>query len=331
MIGHALSQDVHCLPAEELPNNPFYPGDVQMVEPAAPHHTVRSPPSAALPWCTQVRPETSPSRHPTPGYPLLALPIFGGGIDTVPACKPHGQGQDSQEGPPAPGPAAAAAAPPSWPPFKPALPVATLDLDFPVPALADNIALVRHFWPRSLCRVYVGFLESLPLTLTPGRPKRGEAVRVNDRFQVQDPAFAQRLWRETGIQDVVLGEAARHLWGGEVIGLNPNIRVYRYCKGHFFDAHYDDANLVSLKADNTSEVAGKTTWTMLLYLTDDCVGGETVFYPHDRELEKEAVVIAPEAGMLLLHKHGNDCLLHAGREVVQGVKWILRTDLVVRK
>lgn len=96
---------------------------------------------------------------------------------------------------------------------------------------------------------------------------------------------------------------------------------------------------------------------MLLYLTDDCVGGETVFYPQDRELEKEAVVIAPEAGMLLLHKHGNDCLLvsmasipagpvlyfvavakwhihpqqHAGREVVQGVKWILRTDLVVRK
>jgi len=25
--------------------------------------------------------------------------------------------------------------------------------------------------------------------------------------------------------------------GGKVIGLNPNIRVYRYVKGHFFDAH----------------------------------------------------------------------------------------------
>lgn len=25
--------------------------------------------------------------------------------------------------------------------------------------------------------------------------------------------------------------------GGEVIGLNPNIRVYRYTKGQFFDAH----------------------------------------------------------------------------------------------
>lgn len=27
------------------------------------------------------------------------------------------------------------------------------------------------------------------------------------------------------------------LWGGEVIGLNSNIRVYRYGKGQFFDQH----------------------------------------------------------------------------------------------
>ncbi|KAH7037126.1 uncharacterized protein B0I36DRAFT_62052 [Microdochium trichocladiopsis] len=221
--------------------------------------------------------------------------------------------------------------PPSWPAFKPRLPVADLDVDFPVPALADKIALVRNFWPKSLCRGYVTFVESLPLALTPGRPKRGEAVRVNDRFQVQDPAFAQRLWLETGIQELVLREPFRHLWGGEVIGLNPNIRVYRYCKGHFFDSHYDDANVVTLKQEAGVETTGKTTWTMLLYLTDDCVGGETVFFPHDREVEKEAIAISPEAGMLLLHKHGDDCLLHAGREVQQGVKWILRTDLVVRR
>ena len=27
------------------------------------------------------------------------------------------------------------------------------------------------------------------------------------------------------------------VWGGEVIGLNSNIRVYRYGKGQFFDQH----------------------------------------------------------------------------------------------
>lgn len=70
----------------------------------------------------------------------------------------------------------------------------------------------------------------------------------------------------------------------------------------------DDSNDVTLTIEDSTS-AGKTTWTMLLYLTDGCIGGETVFYPRNRVSEKEEVVIAPEAGMLLLHKHGDDCLL----------------------
>lgn len=56
----------------------------------------------------------------------------------------------------------------------------------------------------------------------------------------------------------------------------------------------------------------KTTWTLLLYLTsaaDGCQGGETVFYPHDRRSAKEEIAVPPETGMLLLHKHGDDCML----------------------
>lgn len=56
----------------------------------------------------------------------------------------------------------------------------------------------------------------------------------------------------------------------------------------------------------------RTTWTLLLYLTsaaDGCRGGETVFYPHDRRSVKEEIAVPPETGMLLLHKHGDDCML----------------------
>lgn len=35
--------------------------------------------------------------------------------------------------------------------------------------------------------------------------------------------------------------------------------------------------------------------------------------------------------MALLHKHGQDCLLHEGREVREGEKWIIRSDLCVRR
>lgn len=60
--------------------------------------------------------------------------------------------------------------------------------------------------------------------------------------------------------------------------------------------------------------------------------------------------MAPETGLLLLHKHGDDCLLvcgiqlayvlkhcmtniaqHEGREVTAGEKWILRTDICVAR
>ncbi|KAL0937669.1 uncharacterized protein CTRU02_207400 [Colletotrichum truncatum] len=75
----------------------------------------------------------------------------------------------------------------------------------------------------------------------------------------------------------------------------------------------DDSNNVSLALDPSSgAVPCKTTWTLLLYLTssaEGCVGGETVFFPNDRRSAKEEIPVALETGMLLLHKHGDDCML----------------------
>ncbi|TFB03582.1 hypothetical protein CCMA1212_004708 [Trichoderma ghanense] len=157
-------------------------------------------------------------------------------------------------------------APPSWPPFKPPLPVVELYPELH-PA-TPNIVLLSSFFPRSLCRDYVAFLKTLPLQTTPSRPKKGEAVRVNDRFQIDDPV------------------------GGQPVGLNPNIRIYRYSKGQYFDCHYDDSNYLTLDSEPV-----RTTWTLLLYLTssaDGCVGGETVFYPHDRKSAAEEIAVSLE-------------------------------------
>ncbi|KAI5922307.1 hypothetical protein F4810DRAFT_711671 [Camillea tinctor] len=189
---------------------------------------------------------------------------------------------------------------PPWPPFRPNLPIIRLEFIAPVPGFHDQITLLRNFWPKSLCRDYVTFLKGLPLTTTPGRPKRGEATRVNDRYQVSDPHFARRLWLETGLREAVLDESLNHLWGGEVVGLNPNIRIYRYSKNQFFDCHYDDANLVTLPPGTKSSTEGiqaKTTWTLLLYLTSSAeglTGGETIFYPNDRKSPKEEIAVPPE-------------------------------------
>ncbi|TWU77038.1 hypothetical protein ED733_007778 [Metarhizium rileyi] len=220
---------------------------------------------------------------------------------------------------------------PDWPQFKPPLPV--VDLISELHPATSKIATITSFFPKSLCREYVTFLKTLPLQTTPGRPKRGEAVRVNDRFQTDDLVFADRLWKATGLKQALTeNEHVRDLWGGEPVGLNPNIRVYRYSKGQYFDCHYDDSNSLTLPTEPPLPVL--TTWTLLLYLTsstEGCVGGETVFYPNDRKLPSEEIVVSLETGTLLLHKHGDDCLLHEGREVKSGEKWVLRTDLCVKR
>jgi hypothetical protein len=86
----------------------------------------------------------------------------------------------------------------------------------------------------------------------------------------------------------------------------------------------DDFNSVTLPsaADHAPSIGTQTTWTLLLYLTsaaEGCVGGETVFYPCDRKVEKEGIAVALETGMLLLHKHGNDCLLVRAEKTLKSV------------
>ena len=87
--------------------------------------------------------------------------------------------------------------------------------------------------------------------------------------------------------------------------------------GHFCDSADkcsadDESNNLNITIEESQHVSAKTTWTLLLYLTsaaDGCKGGETVFYPHDRPSAKEEIAVPPETGMLLLHKHGDDCML----------------------
>lgn len=43
------------------------------------------------------------------------------------------------------------------------------------------------------------------------------------------------------------------------------------------------------------------------------------------------VVVELEVGMALLHRHGKECMLHEGREVLAGEKWVIRSDLCVRR
>ena len=258
---------------------------------------------------------------------------------------------------------------PAWPPITPLIPAADL---FLTALLDDHILIIPRLWTANLCKTYTNFLPTLPLVTTPGKPKKGDAVRVNDRFQIVDAQFADRLWNHTALKGIVqqpvidgrvLSDSETEiLWGGEVLGLNSNIRVYRYSRGQYFDQHCesymfttlpiteftlaymtdslvddDSNNIMFPSAASASPILAKTTWTLLLYLSSSatgCHGGETVFYPEARtrrDAPPLPVVAELEVGMALLHRHGKNCLLHEGREVTQGEKWVIRSDLCVKR
>jgi hypothetical protein len=110
------------------------------------------------------------------------------------------------------------------------------------------------------------------------------------------------------------------------INCNPNIRVYRYDKGHAFGRHVDESNFVPGQRGGTTEM------TMLIYLST-CQGGATRFHRSSLDGRRSRHSVSsfsfePQVGALLLHVHGKHCLEHEADVVLGGQKYVLRTDLV---
>lgn len=127
---------------------------------------------------------------------------------------------------------------PKWPPLTPLVPAIDLSLET---LLAGQIILIRNLFTSTLCKNYVSFLSSLPLSTTSIHHKKNEALRVNDRFMIDDPNFAEILWSQTALRGLVAGSVddvpdahrpgrqdLEKVFGGKVLGLNPRIRIYRY-------------------------------------------------------------------------------------------------------
>ncbi|KAI0363461.1 hypothetical protein BV20DRAFT_958221 [Pilatotrama ljubarskyi] len=197
--------------------------------------------------------------------------------------------------------------------------------------LEDQILLIDDLFSPEECKAYVKFIDGLPLELTPPK-KRGEAERVNQRMSITSVDFAQRLYTVLAPH---LPEFPYPAWAKRPPGataraphsLNSNIRVYKYAPGQYFGPHYDDSV-------RDPETGAKSEWTLLIYLTgsqDGVEGGETIFYKDQRGKPRETIVPPLTRGTALLHRHGQDCLLHEGSPVTKGTKYVLRSDLMFMK
>ncbi|KAG6861668.1 hypothetical protein C0995_013674 [Termitomyces sp. Mi166 len=200
----------------------------------------------------------------------------------------------------------------------------------------DQILLIDEFFSPAECKAFVKFIDELPLELTPPK-KRGEADRVNYRFSITSVPFAQRLhtlltphlpsfpYPTSSMKRTIKEDGSPRL----PHSFNSNIRMYEYTPGQHFGGrkHYDD----SVRDPMTG---AKSEWTLLVYLTgfeDGVEGGETLFYKDERGKSQEVVTAPLTRGTALLHRHGQECMLHEGSKVIKGNKYVLRSDLMFMK
>lgn len=139
-----------------------------------------------------------------------------------------------------------------------------------------------------------------------GQQRMIKGVRNNERVLYKDELYAGLIWDrlKTFAPEGKAGEVA--------CGLNELFRFYKYSPGQRFKMHKDGA----FKRDPYEA----SQYTFMIYLNDEYTGGETIF--------SSGEVIRPQTGAALVFHHP---LRHEGALLTDGVKYVLRTDIMYRK
>lgn len=169
---------------------------------------------------------------------------------------------------------------------------------------------IDDFCTPDECAALVDRIEAAKPEVAPITTARGfvmaPKIRNNERVVFDDADLATRLFERAraGLPESMLGRRP--------VGANERFRAYRYRPGQRFKAHYDGAFVRN--AEEQSLV------TFMVYLNEGFEGGETAFLDLER-------VVTPRTGTALFFQHH---LLHEGREVDTGTKYVLRTDVMFR-
>eukprot|EP00475_Leptophrys_vorax_P027508 TRINITY_DN3921_c0_g2_i1.p1 TRINITY_DN3921_c0_g2~~TRINITY_DN3921_c0_g2_i1.p1 ORF type:complete len:280 (-),score=60.73 TRINITY_DN3921_c0_g2_i1:143-889(-) len=130
-------------------------------------------------------------------------------------------------------------------------------------------------------------------------------------------------------------------------GINPRLRIHKYAAGYTLGPHYDRGEYRASAVDDYGELRFDfygddrcSKMSLLIYLTgeDECPsGGQTTFFPDALDeagfSESRAIKVNPTRGAAVAFFHGDhpQSPLHEGTEVLEGFKYIIRTDVMYTK
>eukprot|EP01098_Paradermamoeba_levis_P016048 TRINITY_DN8443_c0_g1_i1.p1 TRINITY_DN8443_c0_g1~~TRINITY_DN8443_c0_g1_i1.p1 ORF type:complete len:254 (-),score=53.22 TRINITY_DN8443_c0_g1_i1:17-778(-) len=175
--------------------------------------------------------------------------------------------------------------------------------------------------------------------------KGGERGRDNSRVTICSPTFADYLFQKikhllppkayrpdpessAGVSYLSplskKGEGEGEEFAGEPIRVNDELRIERYLEDQQFRIHRDANKIVKRESDGFYHM---TLFSVVLYLNDgaEFEGGRTNFVV-DRPGAAPLGVV-PQKGSAVVFRQE---LLHEGATVSQGVKFVLRTDVLYR-
>ncbi|EHA8588614.1 hypothetical protein COCNU_scaffold005961G000070 [Cocos nucifera] len=185
----------------------------------------------------------------------------------------------------------------------------------------NSLFTIPNFFTAAEAKAFIEAAESVGFVHQGSLgPAKGEAYRDNDRISVNDPVLAECIW-ESGLKivfdDIKVQEKV-------AVGLNPNIRFYRYKVGQHFGRHVDES--VNLGEGR------KTQYTLLIYLSggegskvkksvggnqesflQSLVGGETVFYD-----QRQGVVAEVRSWFVYFSLKHFSYLIEMSKNVVSG-------------
>ena len=179
------------------------------------------------------------------------------------------------------------------------------------PVDGDEIFTIDGLLSRRECEELVARSEAIGYEAAAVGGENVPQFRNNARALLEDHSLAADLWRRAA------PFIPRFRDGSEALGLHERFRFYRYVTAEKFGPHHDGC--VSRGSDEVSKM------TFMVYLSDVERGGDTLFYGPNGVVQFS---IRPVSGKALVFDH---LRLHEGAPVLEGTKYVLRTDAMFRQ
>lgn len=168
---------------------------------------------------------------------------------------------------------------------------------------------IEGFLTATECRELIKVSEAIGYqeaeVSLPGGAKMMKGLRNNYRLLYQDVDLAEHYWHK------LKGCCPQAIEASVAVGLNEQFRFYKYALNQQFKRHIDGR----FKRNEEEE----SRITFMIYLNEDFTGGQTAF---------DQVSITPKTGTALCFIHEQK---HEGRPVENGIKYVLRSDVLYRK